>query len=72
MIDPDRLEQRPTAQLDVVTHGITVTINEEQAESLASGYVPRSVKSILRELLDFELEDQRRSERPVPKVRKVK
>jgi hypothetical protein len=28
MIDPDRLEQRPTAQLDVVTHGITVTINE--------------------------------------------
>lgn len=66
------LEQRPEAQMDAETRGISLVLTEDQAEALASGYVPRSVKSILRELLDFELEDLRRSERPVAKVKKAK
>lgn len=62
----DQLEQRPDhAELEADTQWITIRLNVEQAEAMAGGYVPRSVKSILRELLDFELEDLRRSERPV-------
>lgn len=66
----DELEQRPDhAALDTHTHAITICVTEDQAEAMAGGYVPRAVKSILRELLDFELEDVRRAERPLPKAR---
>lgn len=72
MIDDPRLEQRPEAQLDAQQHLITIILTEDQAEAMASGYVPRSVKSILRELLDYELEDLRRSERPVAADRQAR
>lgn len=68
----DHVEDRPEARVDINTHQITICVTEDQAECLAGGYVPRSVKSILRELLDYALEDLRRAERPLPKARKAK
>lgn len=56
----------------LVTHGITITLTEDHAEALAGGYVPRVVKSVLRELLDWDLEIQRAADRPAPKGRKAK
>ena len=68
------LEVRPEGERDLDAQTIWIHLTEDQAEAMASGYVPRAVKSILRELLDSELEDQRRADRPVivtkkPKVR---
>lgn len=62
---PPRDERPLDAELDTQTHRITVTLTEEQATALAGGYVSNSVKSMLRELLDWELEDERRAARPV-------
>jgi hypothetical protein len=65
------VEARPElAEMDTQTHRISVVLSEEQATALASGYVPNAVKSILRELLDYELEDLRRAARPVVKSRR--
>lgn len=64
----DPLEVRPDhAERDGHTHRISIVLSEEQATAMAGGYVPNSVKGILRELLDYELEDLRRAERPVTK-----
>ena len=49
-----------------------MTAEMDQAEAMAGGYVPRSVKSILRELLDYELELQRCADRPVSKPKRKK
>ena len=60
------VEARPElGEMDTQTHRISIVLNEDQAEAMAGGYVPRAVKSMLRELLDFEFEDLRRAERPV-------
>lgn len=71
MID---LEQFETPKPEVVKGqandepgSIWILLTENQAEAVSSGYVPRSVKSALREMLDCDLEDQRRAERPTPK-----
>ncbi len=44
-------------------------LTEAQACEMAAGYVPNSIKAQLREMLDFQLEDQRRAERPVRKAK---
>ena len=48
-------------------HGTTfyVELNEDQAEDVASGYVPSDVKAQVRCMLDWQEEDRRRAERPV-------
>lgn len=66
----DHVEDRPEASLETTTRTITIQLTADQAECLSGGYVPRSVKSILRELLDYELLDLTRAERPLPKARK--
>lgn len=71
MADADAVERRPErAEMDTQTHRITICLNEDQAEAMAGGYVPASVKSMLRELLDFRLEDERRAVRPVSKAKR--
>lgn len=49
--------------------GYWLRLTEAQATDLASGYVRNSVKSMIRELLDHHLEDERRAARPLPKTR---
>jgi hypothetical protein len=56
---------RPYAEHDRDQEAFWLHLTEAQAEALASGYVSRAVKAVLRELLDYDLEDQRRAERPV-------
>jgi hypothetical protein len=43
-----------------------VLLNDDQAADLASGFVPQSVKAMVRCMLDWRDEDRRRAERPVP------
>ena len=55
-------------------HGTTfyVELNEDQAEDVASGYVPSDVKAQVRCMLDWQEEDRRRAERPLkPPPRKA-
>ncbi len=61
------LEEPSEAALDRDTWRISVTVTEAQAVAMAGGYVPNSVKSILRELLDYAEEDERRAARPLLK-----
>jgi hypothetical protein len=61
---PD-LEQYPEAELHLDSGMYWLRLTEDQAEHIAGGYVPRSVKAILRELLDYQLEDERRAGRPI-------
>jgi hypothetical protein len=42
-----------------------VLVTEEQADDLASGYVPASVRAMVRTMLDWQDEDRRRAARPV-------
>ena len=63
-LDPHEL--RPYAEHDRDRECFWLHLTEDQASALASGYVPNGVKSVLRELLDYALEDLRRAERPVP------
>lgn len=64
-------EARPElAEMDTQTHRISIVLSEEQATAMAGGYVPNSVKSMLRELLDWSLEDLRRAERPMVKAKR--
>ena len=70
--DDDPRERRPEASRELDTGVLWIQLNEDQAEAMAGGYVPRSVKSILRELLDYELEYQRCADRPVPKPKRKK
>lgn len=65
-------EQRPYAEHDRDREAFWVHLTEAQAEALASGYVPLGTKSVLRELLDYDLEDQRRADRPIEKVKKAR
>ncbi len=63
-------DERPVdAQIDVPSMRVTITLSEDQATDLASGYVNGAVKSMIRELLDYAEEDQRRAARPVKKKR---
>jgi hypothetical protein len=41
-----------------------VLVTEEQAADLASGYVPTSVRAMVRAMLDWQDDDRRRAERP--------
>ena len=68
MLDPN-IEHRPYGErvLDPERECLWLHLTPSQAEALASGYVPASVKSVLRELLDYELEDLKRAERPLVK-----
>ena len=63
----DNLERRPEAERQVDTGMFWIHLTADQAEAIAGGCVPRSVKAILRELLDYRLEDERRAARPVRK-----
>ena len=64
-------EERPLdARLDVESMRVTITVSEDQAVDLASGYVCGSVKSAIRELLDYAEEDRRRAERPARRKRR--
>lgn len=47
-----------------------VLVNDAQAEALLSGYVPTEVKAMIRTMLDWRLEDVRRSERPLEKPKR--
>ena len=60
-------DPRPEAERDLETGRFWIHLTETQAAMCASGYVPASVKSVLRELLDYALEDERRAARPVPR-----
>jgi hypothetical protein len=44
-----------------------VLVNEAEALDLASGYVPLSVRGMVRAMLDFQEDDRRRAERPIRK-----
>jgi hypothetical protein len=65
-----REDVRPEAQFDLERGVIWLHLSEAQAEDVASGYVPRSIKCVLRELLDYAEEDIRRAERPVSTKKK--
>ena len=65
------VEQRPYAERDTERECYWLHLTEAQATDLASGYVTNAVKSVLRELLDFRLEDERRAERPVRKAKRA-
>lgn len=62
---------RPYAELDLDRECIWIHLTEAQAIDLASGYVCGAVKSVIRELLDYQAENERRAARPV-KVEKAK
>lgn len=47
-----------------------VLVTEAQAEDLASGYVPTSVKAMVRTMLDWQLEDQRVAEANMARSRR--
>ena len=77
MLHDENIQQRPYGErvVDPEREGLWLHLMPSQAEVLASGYVPGSVKSVLRELLDYELEDLKRADRPVltePKRRRVR
>ena len=44
-----------------------ILVNDAQAEDLASGFVPQAVKAMVRCMLDWRAEDERRAARPVPR-----
>lgn len=67
---PDPVEQRPYGELDVEREAYWLHLTEAQATAVAGGYVPNSVKSVLRELLDYELIDDARAARPVTKTKR--
>jgi hypothetical protein len=46
-----------------------ISLTETEASECASGYVSQSIKSRLRAMLDWRLEDERRAARPVQKVK---
>ena len=46
-----------------------VLLNDEQALDIASGYVPNAVKAMVRTMLDWREEDERRAARPVRKAK---
>lgn len=71
MLTDPSIEQRPYAERDVDRECYWLHLTEAQATAMASGYVPNGTKSVLRELLDCDLEDQKRAERPVPKKRRA-
>lgn len=60
-------DARPYAERDLDREAFWLHLTEDQASAMAGGYVPNGVKGVLRELLDYELEDLKRSERPVAK-----
>jgi hypothetical protein len=66
MSDPEAV--RPYAEPAKERGCIWIHLTEDMATSIASGYVPNSVKSVLRQMLDHALEDERRVARPVPKA----
>jgi hypothetical protein len=45
-------------------------VTPDQAADLASGYVPTAVKAMCTTMLDWQDEDRRRADRPVPRSRK--
>lgn len=55
MLSDERINLRPYAERDLDREAYWLHLTEAQAECLASGYVPNGVKSVLRELLDYEL-----------------
>ena len=63
----DPLERRPYAERNLDAECYWVHLSEDQASAMAGGYIPNGVKSVLRELLDYALEDQKRADRPLPK-----
>lgn len=64
------MDNRPYAECDTEREVIWLHLTEDQASAMAGGYVPNGVKSVLRELLDYELEDQRRADRPLRVAKK--
>ena len=57
--------ERPEAEYDLDRQCLWVHLTEQQATDVASGYVPNAVKSVIRELLEFREEDERRPARPI-------
>jgi hypothetical protein len=45
-------------------------LTEAQAVDMAGGYVPNSVRAMLRAMLDWQDDDRRRAERPTPPPRR--
>ncbi len=67
---PD-VDARPTAERDLDRECYWLHLTEDQASAMAGGYVPNGVKGVLRELLDYQIEDERRAARPVTKRKRV-
>ena len=44
-------------------------VTEPQAEDIAAGYVPTTVRAMARTMLDWQEDDRRRAARPVPPPR---
>jgi len=63
------LDQRPYAERDTDREAYWLHLTELQAQAMADGFMPHGVRSVLRELLDCTLEDERRADRPVQKAK---
>ena len=63
------VEARPYGEITVTDDGeresIWLHLTEAQASCLLTGYVPSGVKAVLSELVNYEIEDQKRADRPV-------
>lgn len=66
-MNPERAELhgRPYAEHDRDRECFWLHLTEDQASAMAGGFVPNGVKGVLRELLDYAVEDLKRAERPV-------
>lgn len=76
--DGSRIDDTPIDRirrdLDVPSEGVNtfyIEVTEQQALDIASGYVPNAIKAAVRTMLDWQEEDRRRAERPVPSKRKA-
>jgi hypothetical protein len=49
-----------------------VELSDDDAEDVASGYVPTAIKAQVRAMLDWRREDERRAARPVRPSRQPK
>ena len=67
---PDPVEVRPFGEYDVERATVWPHLTEVQATAMSGGYVPNSVKGVLRELLDYRLIDETRAERPIAKPKR--
>lgn len=67
---PELFEQRPYGERSLDRECYWLHLTEDQASAMAGGYVPNSVKSVLRELLDYALQDELRAARPVRKAKR--